>query len=62
MLPTRVEIIPTDGIVEAVGRALPASTAINVTCLPHHGIGPTLRTAVQLSERGYTAIPHLAAS
>jgi methylenetetrahydrofolate reductase (NADPH) len=32
-----------------------------VTCLPHHGIERTMRTAVQLSVLGYTVIPHLAA-
>lgn len=61
MLPTRVEIVPTDGIVDVVSKALPKSSTVSVTCLPHHGIGPTLRAAVKLSELGYTAIPHLAA-
>ncbi|MFP3580113.1 methylenetetrahydrofolate reductase [Arthrobacter sp. SIMBA_036] len=61
MLPTRVEIIPTDGVVARVAEALPKSTTISVTCLPHHGIGPTMGTAIQLSELGYAAVPHLAA-
>ncbi|WP_309074262.1 hypothetical protein [Paenarthrobacter sp.] len=61
MLPTRVEIVPTDGIVDAVGKAVPTDTTISIPCLPHHGIVPTLRAAVQLSELGYTVVPHLAA-
>jgi methylenetetrahydrofolate reductase (NADPH) len=58
---TRIEIIPTEGIVERVAATLPVTTALTVTCLPHHGIERTLRAAVQLSVLGYKAIPHLAA-
>ncbi|MFJ5957686.1 methylenetetrahydrofolate reductase [Paenarthrobacter sp. NPDC092416] len=61
MLPTRVEIIPSEGIVDAVSQVLPTSTAISITCLPKHGVGATLRAAVQLRELGYTVVPHLAA-
>ncbi|MFE4082790.1 methylenetetrahydrofolate reductase [Paenarthrobacter sp. YIM B13468] len=61
MLPLRVEIIPSEGIVNVVSQALPTSTAISITCLPKHGVGATLRAAVQLRELGYTVVPHLAA-
>lgn len=61
MLPLRVEIIPSEGIVDVVTKALPTSTAISITCLPKHGVGATLRAAVQLRELGYTVVPHLAA-
>lgn len=61
MLPLRVEIIPSEGIVDAVSKALPTSTAVSITCLPKHGVGATLRAAVQLRELGYTVVPHLAA-
>jgi methylenetetrahydrofolate reductase (NADPH) len=61
MLPLRVEIIPSEGIVDVVSKALPTSTAISITCLPKHGVGATLRAAVQLRELGYTVVPHLAA-
>jgi methylenetetrahydrofolate reductase (NADPH) len=37
------------------------TTTLTVTCLPHHGIERTMRTAVQLGVLGYTVIPHLAA-
>ena len=61
-LSTRVEIIPSEGIVDAVCRALPASSTITVTCLPHHGLARTMATAVELAGLGYTVIPHIAAT
>ena len=61
MLPTRIEIIPSEGIVERVASRLPRTTTLTVTCLPHHGIARTMRTAEQLSLLGYPVIPHLAA-
>ncbi|WP_231938566.1 methylenetetrahydrofolate reductase [Arthrobacter sp. B6] len=59
--PTRIEIIPTEGIVERVAATLPLTTTLTVTCLPHHGIERTMRAAVQLGVLGYKAIPHIAA-
>ncbi|MCU1515812.1 MAG: methylenetetrahydrofolate reductase [Pseudarthrobacter sp.] len=59
--PTRIEIIPTEGIVERVAATVSLGTTITVTCLPHHGIERTMRAAVQLSVLGYKAVPHLAA-
>lgn len=61
MFPTRIEIIPSAGIVEQVQAAVPLTTTLTVTCLPHHGLERTMRTAVELSMLGYTVIPHLAA-
>jgi methylenetetrahydrofolate reductase (NADPH) len=61
MLPTRLEIIPSEGIVEKIQAAVPLTTTLTVTCLPHHGIERTMRAAVQLSVLGYSVIPHLAA-
>ena len=61
MFPTRIEIIPSAGIVEQVQALVPVTTTLTVTCLPHHGIERTMRAAVQLSVLGYTVIPHLAA-
>lgn len=61
MLPTRVEIIPSEGIVDRITAGVPTTTALTVTCLPHHGVERTVRTAAQLAELGYTVIPHLAA-
>ena len=61
MFPVRIEIIPAQGIVEQVQAQVPTTTALSVTCLPHHGIERTMRTAVELSDAGYKVIPHLAA-
>ncbi|MBO1267947.1 methylenetetrahydrofolate reductase [Arthrobacter cavernae] len=61
MFPTRLEIIPSEGIVEKIRAAVPLGTTLTVTCLPHHGIGRTMRAAVELSRLGYRAVPHLAA-
>jgi len=61
MFPTRLEIIPSAGIVEKVTAAVPPGTTLTITCLPHHGIERTMRAAVQLSVLGYRVIPHLAA-
>lgn len=61
MFPTRLEIIPSEGIVEKIQAAVPLTTTLTITCLPHHGIERTMRAAVQLSVLGYSVIPHLAA-
>jgi methylenetetrahydrofolate reductase (NADPH) len=61
MFPVRIEIIPSEGIVEQVRARVSAATPLSVTCLPHHGIERTMRTAVELSDAGYPVIPHLAA-
>ncbi|WP_461187897.1 methylenetetrahydrofolate reductase [Arthrobacter sp. Z4-13] len=61
MFPVRIEIIPSQGIVEQVQALVPKTTTLSVTCLPHHGIERTMRTAVELSDTGYKVIPHLAA-
>lgn len=58
--PIRIEIIPAQGIVEQVQALVPRTTTLSVTCLPHHGIERTMRTAVELSDAGYTVVPHLA--
>jgi methylenetetrahydrofolate reductase (NADPH) len=61
MFPIRIEIIPSQEIVEQVVALVPKATTLSVTCLPHHGIERTMRTAVELSDAGYNVIPHLAA-
>ncbi|WP_235564054.1 methylenetetrahydrofolate reductase [Arthrobacter sp. Soil763] len=60
-LPLRLEIVPTDGIVARVQSGLPPGAALTVTCLPHHGVTPTVQTAVRLARLGYDVVPHLAA-
>lgn len=61
MLPTRIEIVPTGDIVARVQNAVPLTTTLTITCLPHHGIRETMHTAIQLCLLGYNVIPHLAA-
>lgn len=60
-LPSRVEIIPTAGIVEAVVAQLSVGTTVTVTCLPHHGIERTMAVSLELAGHGYNVVPHLAA-
>lgn len=61
MFPTRIEVVPADGIVDKVRGAVPRSTTVTVTCLPQHGIGRTLQTTLALADAGYQVVPHLAA-
>ncbi|MDP5227779.1 MULTISPECIES: methylenetetrahydrofolate reductase [Arthrobacter] len=61
MLPLHCEIIPTDRIVDAVLRHVPAPTGLSVTCLPQHSVDATVGTATRLAELGYSVVPHLAA-
>ncbi|BCW73574.1 methylenetetrahydrofolate reductase [Arthrobacter sp. NicSoilB8] len=61
MLPTRIEIVPTDDIVTRVHNAVPLDTTLTITCLPHHGVRRTMQTAIQLRLLGYSVVPHLAA-
>ena len=61
MFPIRLEIIPSEGIVKKIQSAVPLTTTLTITCLPHHGTGRTMRTAAQLSLLGYTVVPHIAA-
>ena len=61
MFPTRIEIIPSAGIVDEVKSLVPLTTALTTTCLPHHGVERTMRVSVELSMLGYTVVPHLAA-
>ncbi|GAA1789120.1 methylenetetrahydrofolate reductase [Pseudarthrobacter sulfonivorans] len=61
MFPTRIEVIPSAGIVEQVQKMVPPTTTLTMTCLPHHGIERTMRASVELAMLGYSVIPHLAA-
>ncbi|MEE1622668.1 methylenetetrahydrofolate reductase [Zafaria sp. Z1313] len=61
MFQHRTEIVPSGNILDNVKGSLPSGSAVAVTCLPHHGIERTMRTALHLADEGYQAIPHLAA-
>lgn len=60
-LPVRLQVIPSEGIAARVQANAPAGTALTVTCLPHQGVGPTIRAAIELAYLGYEVVPHLAA-
>ncbi|WP_115787242.1 methylenetetrahydrofolate reductase [Arthrobacter silvisoli] len=61
MFPTRFEIIPSAGIAGKLVAAVPQSTTLTITCLPHHGIARTMQSALELRELGYDVVPHIAA-
>ncbi|WP_193105396.1 methylenetetrahydrofolate reductase [Brachybacterium sp. FME24] len=55
------EVIPLRDIAEQVAEHLPPGSRVTVTASPAHGTAATISTALALAERGFTAIPHLAA-
>ncbi|WP_457947885.1 methylenetetrahydrofolate reductase [Pseudarthrobacter sp. alpha12b] len=61
VLPVRMQVIPSEGIAAIVQAAVPAGTQLTVTCLPCRGVGPTIRTAIELAYLGFEVVPHLAA-
>lgn len=58
---TRFEVIPVAGIVAEVAAHLPPGTRVSVTASRKQGLDATVAAAGALSERGFVAIPHLAA-
>ncbi|WP_246857337.1 methylenetetrahydrofolate reductase [Pseudarthrobacter sp. NIBRBAC000502770] len=60
-LPVRMQINPTEDVAALVQAHAPAGTALTVTCLPRQGVGPTIRTAIELAYLGFEVVPHLAA-
>ena len=57
----RYEVIPLQGVEEAVVEHVPKDVKLTVTASPQKGIGTTLELAERLSKRGYQAVPHLSA-
>jgi methylenetetrahydrofolate reductase (NADPH) len=56
----RLEIVPLRSGTEE-WPFLPSDGVVTVTCSPHRGVDATLDLAEELSERGLTVTPHLAA-
>ena len=54
------EVVPLKSLTGAMD-ALPAGATVSVTCSPTKGIAETQRVTAELTERGFTAIPHVAA-
>lgn len=61
MFQTRIEIVPTPGIVLKVAETIPVSTALAVSTPRSFGIAKTMQTAIQLAALGYQVLPHLPA-
>ncbi|TCP52042.1 methylenetetrahydrofolate reductase (NADPH) [Tamaricihabitans halophyticus] len=56
----RFEVLPLRGVLDKVAD-LPPGTTVTVTSSPAKGIEATLATAAALRERGFAAVPHVAA-
>jgi methylenetetrahydrofolate reductase (NADPH) len=56
----RFELLPTKGAEEQADH-LPRGAKVAVTCSPTKGIESTLRFSEGLLERGFRAVPHIAA-
>jgi len=54
------ELIPLPSVAKQI-EFLPEAATVTVTSSPTRGLEPTLELAAELSRRGFTAIPHLAA-
>ena len=57
----RYEILPLNGIEDAVARHVPAEVKLTITASPSRGLDPTLELAERLRRRGYDVVPHLSA-
>jgi methylenetetrahydrofolate reductase (NADPH) len=58
---SRYEIIPLEGIEDAVLRHVPRDVTLTLTASPTRGLEPTLALAGSLTRHGYTVVPHLSA-
>ena len=57
----RYEVIPLDGIEDAVLEHVPTEVTVTVTTSPAKGLEPTLALSERLAGHGYDIVPHLAA-
>jgi methylenetetrahydrofolate reductase (NADPH) len=57
----RYEVIPLDGVEEAVLEHVPAEVTVTITTSPAKGLEPTLALSERLAGHGYAVVPHLAA-
>src|SRR5215210_817524 len=58
---SRFEVLPLDGIEDAVLEHLPRDTKVTVTASPRRGLEATLDLSERLSRAGYPVVPHLSA-
>jgi methylenetetrahydrofolate reductase (NADPH) len=57
----RYEILPLEGIEEAVVRHIPREVKVTITASPRRGLEPSLELAERLRRRDYQVVPHLSA-
>jgi methylenetetrahydrofolate reductase (NADPH) len=57
----RYEVIPLQGVEEAVVEHVPKDVKLTVTASPKKGIETTLEFAERLTKQGYEVVPHLSA-
>src|SRR3954470_4305179 len=57
----RYEVLPLDGIADAVHAYVPRDVKVTVTASPTRGLDATLALAETLSRAGYRVVPHLSA-
>jgi methylenetetrahydrofolate reductase (NADPH) len=57
----RYEVLPLDGIVDAVLRHVPCEVTVTVTASPRRGLDATLSVAERLAREGYPVVPHVSA-
>src|SRR5205085_3064450 len=57
----RLEVIPLDGVEEAVTGNVPREFTVTITSSPTRGQEATLVLAERLAAQGYHVVPHLAA-
>ena len=57
----RYEVLPLDGIADAVLAHVPAAVKVTVTASASRGLEPTLEVAEGLAAHGYEVVPHLSA-
>jgi methylenetetrahydrofolate reductase (NADPH) len=57
----RYEVLPLEGVTDAVEAHVPTAVKITVTASPTKGLEPTLQTAEHLRSTGYAVVPHLSA-
>lgn len=57
----RLEVVPSDTILDSACRWVPPDVGLSVTCHGAHGPDTSVQLAVALAEGGFDVMPHLAA-
>jgi methylenetetrahydrofolate reductase (NADPH) len=57
----RFEVLPLEGVEQAVLDHLPREGRVTVTASPRRGLEATLTLSERLAQHGYTVVPHLSA-